>query len=511
MTSRPVTVIGLDAMDPDLVARWIDAGELPQLARIMRQSARGRVTNPPWLEAGSTWSTFFRGALPDQTGLWDGASRFDPTLYDRRTVRPDEVAVPKLWQTLANRGRRITLVDPPYELLSPGLHGVQIVDWLTHVRTGNKWLLTQPRGIAREIRRRWGENPWASLPHNCPTNLVSVESVSDVETYCEKLLRRVVWKTELAKSLLGRERSDLFCVVFHDAHDVGHMCWHIHDPTHERHNPEVADQMDDPLLRIYQALDAAVGELLSRVEDTNIIVLFSHGMEKQRTATRLLDRMLAALATGHREDAVADSDGFYANVYRGLVPGKLRSIMSGTPVMRRIYEQKARQALYDRPFFELTPQHSVGGVRLNLKGREQYGVLEPGTEAEDVLARLTEQLAEIKNVDSGEPLVDEIVQTSEVYAGPEARQLPDLMLRWNRGQAIRRVYSPRFGTLDDMVFRPRSGDHLADGMFFATGPDFDTSARQDVDMTEFAATIGALLDVDYEGEPIAPLVFLDRH
>ena len=80
-------------------------------------------------------------------------------------------------------------------------------------------------------------------------------------------------------------------------------------------------------------------------------------MEKQRTATRLLDRMLAALATGHREDAVADSDGFYANVYRGLVPGKLRSIMSGTPVMRRIYEQKARQALYDRPFFELTPQN----------------------------------------------------------------------------------------------------------------------------------------------------------
>ena len=50
MTTRPVAIIGLDSMDPGLVSQWITAGELPNLGKLMAQSACGQVTNPPWLD-----------------------------------------------------------------------------------------------------------------------------------------------------------------------------------------------------------------------------------------------------------------------------------------------------------------------------------------------------------------------------------------------------------------------------------------------------------------------------
>jgi predicted AlkP superfamily phosphohydrolase/phosphomutase len=117
----------------------------------------------------------------------------------------------------------------------------------------------------------------------------------------------------------------------------------------------------------------------------------------------------------------------------------------------------------------------VGGVRLNLISRENHGIVNPGREAEELLAGLSEDLLQIRNAESGEPLIAELTRTDAVYEGPERRQFPDLLLRWNRNHPIRRLYSPRLGVVEDTIWRPRSGDHLPNGMFFATGPDISSS------------------------------------
>jgi len=81
-----VLVIGLDGMTFDLVGPWIEAGELPNLQRLMQQGAWGklRTTLPPI--SSSSWSSFVTGVNPGKHGLVDfvypGADSYKVTMVD---------------------------------------------------------------------------------------------------------------------------------------------------------------------------------------------------------------------------------------------------------------------------------------------------------------------------------------------------------------------------------------------------------------------------------------------
>jgi predicted AlkP superfamily phosphohydrolase/phosphomutase len=66
-----VLVIGLDGVTLDLLGPWIEAGELPNLQRLMKQGASGRLrsTLPPI--SSSSWSSFATGVNPGKHGLVD--------------------------------------------------------------------------------------------------------------------------------------------------------------------------------------------------------------------------------------------------------------------------------------------------------------------------------------------------------------------------------------------------------------------------------------------------------
>ena len=55
----------------------------------------------------------------------------------------------------------------------------------------------------------------------------------------------------------------------------------------------------------------------------------------------------------------------------------------------------------------------LGAVRLNLRGREAQGRLDP-SEVEATIAELTTGLREVINVDTGEPIVTAVVPAAEV-------------------------------------------------------------------------------------------------
>ena len=59
-----VLVIGLDGVTFDLLGPWIEAGELPNLRKLMQEGAWGRLrtTLPPI--SSSSWSSFITGVNP---------------------------------------------------------------------------------------------------------------------------------------------------------------------------------------------------------------------------------------------------------------------------------------------------------------------------------------------------------------------------------------------------------------------------------------------------------------
>jgi predicted AlkP superfamily phosphohydrolase/phosphomutase len=155
----------------------------------------------------------------------------------------------------------------------------------------------------------------------------------------------------------------------------------------------------------------------------------------------------------------------------------------------------------------LSPNHATGGVRINLVGRERTGIVEPGPEYDALCQRLGRDLPEIVNLDTGQPLVESVVQTRSLYKGPKHNLFPDLLLEWNKAGPIRHVRSPLFGDAESHTPRLRTGDHtFKPGFFLATGPGvapgkLDRTAR----VVDFAPTLATLLgysNAQYQGSAI---------
>jgi predicted AlkP superfamily phosphohydrolase/phosphomutase len=113
--------------------------------------------------------------------------------------------------------------------------------------------------------------------------------------------------------------------------------------------------------------------------------------------------------------------------------------------------------------------NASGGVRLNLKGREGRGTVAAGEEATAPLRYLAMELRKVRNADSGEPLVADIVVTRDVYSGSHVAQLPDLLVTWNRSAPIERVISDTIGEVSREHLDHRTGDHTPEGICVVAG------------------------------------------
>lgn len=507
MTPASTIVIGFDSADFDLIRGWAEDGALPNFRRLFETTHWGRVINPFGLEAGSVWPTFATGVMPDYHGQYEGWTKFDTDTYKRRQLRPDEVPVEPFWRTLSRNGKRVTIIDFPYAFLETDLNGIQVADWLYHVKTLDNGLSTIPPELAEEIKSRFGSElfPSDSL---CPANECDVSQAATVADFRDRLIKGIRWKTTFATELLRAQRDDLFLAVFTEAHDAGHKLWHVHDPTHELHNPQVAQQVGNPIKAVYIALDDALGKLLEAADPRAAVFIYcSHGIGPERTASNFLTDILEAVEAAYVGPPPEPALDRIRRMYRALVPKMLRDRIHTTTRAQRTIQAIEHSRITSRLFFELTPNHATGGVRFNVKGRERYGRISPSHELQELRERLIKDLRTITNADSGFPLIDTITVTDDVYTGPMRPSLPDLLLEWNKRGPIVRVHSPLFGTLVNPRGRPRTGDHVhKKGVFFAKGAGLANGMRaQEVRTVDFAPTFAALLNCDtrpYQGVPL---------
>jgi hypothetical protein len=130
-------------------------------------------------------------------------------------------------------------------------------------------------------------------------------------TLLNGLLHGVKAKRKLNADLLADGDWDLFLTVFGESHAVGHQQWHLHDPAHPRFHPDSVRMVGgDPIVQIYSALDAALGETLSLVSrDATVLVLLSHGMGPTTTAPTCSTRCSVDLicSTGLLQAAAAQN------------------------------------------------------------------------------------------------------------------------------------------------------------------------------------------------------------
>ncbi len=487
-----VLFIGLDAADPALLAQGCDAGWLPVLQSLRSNGAWAKVKAPRGFGDGAIWPSLFTGVNPGRHGRYFYRQLKIGT-YDTESFAQDTGFGHKpFWEYLSQAGRRVAVIDIVKAPLSKEINGIQITDWMVHSQEGPT--RSSPAQLLSEIIARYGADPF-----NGTTDIYKQRTAEEYKTFRDAMIDRVHAKTSLCEHYLKQDSWDLFMVSFGDAHDIGHQCWHLHDPAHALYDPRWVERFGDPVKDVYMALDSAIGRLLNCIgPQTTTVVFGGPGIEPAYTGNYLFDQIL------RRIDGRPDRD-------RNLVPHAILSRLRPAAIQRlgqRINHAKYMYSMSRRKYFEVLHNENAGGVRINVVGREPAGCVKPGADYEAVCKSLTKDLLDLVNTDTGKPIIKEVVRIADECHGQRLETLPDLFAVWSREAPIRAVTSPKIGTVTGTrVIGARTGDHNPDCVLYAQGPRVTRRGLMNpMAVEDIAPTITSLLEFalpDCDGAPIS--------
>jgi predicted AlkP superfamily phosphohydrolase/phosphomutase len=160
---------------------------------------------------------------------------------------------------------------------------------------------------------------------------------------------------------------------------------------------------------------------------------------------------------------------------------------------------KQKKAIADksnRKCFQVPSTEAYGAIRINLIDREPHGKIQAGQEYEAFCEELIRDLSAIVNLNTGEPLIKNILRSEEIYQGKQPMGCPDLLIEWNRNAPISSIGSPKIGRIDKVYWDSRTGDHKPGGLFSILGPSIEPRKLEEpTSIIDFAPTIASLLGI----------------
>lgn len=204
---------------------------------------------------------------------------------------------------------------------------------------------------------------------------------------------------------LERFEDGLFFCLFDTPDRFQHMFWRFREPGHPANHGDVTPEMTRAIEEHYRACDATVGQALQYADDrTLFIVLSDHGMNSFQRGLNL--------------NTWLHENGFLA-LQKGVEPGE----EAGDFFRGVDWSRTQAYAL------------GLGSIFLNLKGREEKGIVE-ASEAEVVEAAIVKGLTGLIDAERGQVAIRSVVTREQVYAGPYAHESPDLLVNFSAGYRV---------------------------------------------------------------------------
>lgn len=232
------------------------------------------------------------------------------------------------------------------------------------------------------------------------------------------------------------------CTCVFDATDrIQHMFWRYLDEGHPSAKGIPCAQRPPVIQELYARVDALIGRVMDYLDDkTLLLVISDHGFKSFARCVNvnawLHQNGYVALKLGKGESGDWFEDVDWANT--------------------RAYTM------------------GLNGLYLNLKGRERYGVVEPGKEADQLKEELCRKLGGLVDPASGQPGITGVFDCESTYAGPYVDNAPDLLIGY--GEGYRASWDSVMGKVTQAIFEDNvkawSGDHCIDprlvpGVLFA--------------------------------------------
>ena len=239
---------------------------------------------------------------------------------------------------------------------------------------------------------------------------------------------------------LEKTRKGLCVCVFDITDRMQHLFWRYLEDDHPANRDKDTVNFKGAIEKLYIKMDELVGRVHEKMNDDDALIIMSdHGFNSFRRGVNL-NSWLSMNGYLHLKDGKSGGEWF-----QGVDWSKTKAFALG-----------------------------LGGLYLNIKGREAQGIIEPGEEAEKLKQELAEKLTGLRDEEAGEVAINKMFDSARMYTGPYKGDAPDLTIGYNAG--YRASWDSVTGTVAEVVFddntKSWSGDHCIDpslvpGVFFS--------------------------------------------
>ncbi len=264
---------------------------------------------------------------------------------------------------------------------------------------------------------------------------------------------------------IEKTRRGLVTCVFDITDRLQHMFWRYLEDDHPANPGKDTTQHRDAIPELYERMDELVGRIREKVgDDTYLIVMSDHGFNSFQRGVNL--------------NTWLHQNGFLS----------VRSGPSGAEWFEEVEWAKTQAYAV-----------GLGGIYLNLKGREAKGIVEPGAQAARVKNQIREKLSSLSDPRDGKPAVGHVYDSREAFQGPYVGEGPDLIVGFEPGYRV--AWTSATGAVTGEVFEDNrkswSGDHCMDpprvpGVFFCNHP----VGPKEVGIMDIAPTVLELFGVE---------------
>jgi predicted AlkP superfamily phosphohydrolase/phosphomutase len=334
--------------------------------------------------------------------------------------------------------------------------------------------LSFPADFSRKLADRYG--PFKTLGWQDDTWALN-EGRVDEGLFLQDTFDNMNQQATMLLDVIKDPGMRLVTTVFSATDTVSHMFFRLLDKHHPAYDERLAARYGNAIQLAYERMDRLVGQVMDTMgSQATLMVVSDHGFHSWRkefnTNTWLVQNGFLALkdvpaAQLKKLDDLASHGSFFTDV------------------------DWSRTKAYGL---------GLGQIYLNLKGREKYGIVNAGADAERVAREIQDGLKNYRDPETNEPVLEDVFLREAIFHGPQVSQASELQL--NFYPQYRTSWQSTLGAIPVGVISANrkkwSGDHCASdpsdtpGIFLSNRRLPDASGPQ---ITDIAPTVLALLGV----------------
>ncbi len=287
--------------------------------------------------------------------------------------------------------------------------------------------ISTPESYARELEKVFGPYFTKGLPADTSALDNDVLDEGEFLEQDEMILRE---SERMFDYEFGRFDSGLLFYYISSTDQRQHMFWRLMDENHPEYDPLLASRYGRTIENIYVEADRFLDGVLQKIDkDTLVMVMSDHGFNAFRRAFNLNTWLL--------------ENGYHR--------------------LRNPWKQEEGD-LFLNTDWSRSKAYAVGlnGLYINQRGREREGIVNAGTDSDNLIREIAAKLEQTVDPKTGERAILRAFISKDVYHGSQIEHGPDIVCGFNEGYRI--SWQSPLGKFPKNVFEDNkekwSGDHM---------------------------------------------------